>query len=351
MSEKVLMKGNEAIAESAIRAGLHGYFGYPITPQNEFTEYMALEMPDRDRAFVQAESEVAAINMVYGAGATGKRVMTSSSSPGVALMQEGISYICGAEVPCVFVNIARGGPGLGNIGPSQGDYNQAVKGGGNGDYKVIVYAPSTVQEAVDLTYKSFDVSEKYRCPVMILGDGALGQMAEPVVLPESQTPQDRDEGWQLTGAKDREPRGVMSLRLAEGGLKEHNWNLKAKYDEISAAEVEYELTADEYDILIVAFGSAARVAKTSIRQAEEKGLKVGLFRPVTLWPFPSDALKAASKKAKKVLVAEMNTGQMLADVRLAVMDDEKTEFIGSPGGESFPPEEILEKLEEIGGRL
>jgi len=348
MSEKKLMKGNEAVAESAIRAGLEGYFGYPITPQNEFTEYMALNLPLQNRAYVQAESEVAAINMVYGAAATGAKVLTSSSSPGIALMQEGLSYMAGAEMPGVIVNMMRGGPGLGNIGPAQGDYNQATRGGGNGDYKLIVYAPATLQEAVDITYKSFDVAEKYMTPVMILGDGALGQMAEPVLLPEPKEPEAKDTGWQLTGPKGRAPRSVKSLRLAEGGLKAHNWDLKAKYDKIAEEACEYELTGEEYDVLVVAFGTSARVAKTSIRMAKEAGMKVEMFRPITVLPFPEKQLKEAAKKAKKVLVAEMNTGQMLFDVRLSVMDDEKIEFIGSPGGEIFNPEEIFEKLKEMG---
>ena len=221
MAEKILMKGNEAIAEAALRAGLKGYFGYPITPQNEITAYMSARMPELGRAFVQAESEVAAINMVYGAASTGERCMTTSSSPGIALMQEGISYMCGAEVPAVIVNITRGGPGLGNIGPSQCDYNQVTRGGGNGDYDLIVYAPHTLQEAVDLTYKSFEISEKYRNPVMILGDGALGQMAETVVLPDFKEKEKPDEGWELNGAKARSPRSAKSLRLAEGKLLEH----------------------------------------------------------------------------------------------------------------------------------
>ncbi|WP_022851183.1 3-methyl-2-oxobutanoate dehydrogenase subunit VorB [Limisalsivibrio acetivorans] len=345
MSNKVLMKGNEAIAEASIRAGLEGYFGYPITPQNEFTAYMSDHMPRRGRAFVQAESEVAAINMVYGASATGARVMTSSSSPGVALMQEGFSYMCGAEVPAVVVNIMRGGPGLGNIGPSQGDYNQATRGGGNGDYRFIVYAPSTVQEAVDLTYEAFDVSDRYRNPVLILGDGALGQMAEPVVLPEDREPgRKEDEGWELTGPKDRDPRAVMSLRLAEGGLKKHNWDLAEKFERIAENETRYELTGEDYDTLVVSFGTAARVAKSSLRAVKEKGEKVELFRPITVSPFPYKQLAEAASKAKKVLVAEMNLGQMLFDVKVAVEGRVPVEFIGSPGGESFTPEEIEEKI-------
>ncbi|KAA0258014.1 3-methyl-2-oxobutanoate dehydrogenase subunit VorB [Deferribacter autotrophicus] len=349
MSNKILMKGNEAIAEAAVRAGLAGYFGYPITPQNEITAYMSWRMPELGRAFVQAESELAAINMVYGAGATGVRVMTTSSSPGIALMQEGISYMCGAEVPAVIVNITRGGPGLGNIGPSQCDYNQATRGGGNGDYKLVVYAPHTVQEAIDMVYKSFDIAEKYRNPVLILGDGALGQMAEAVVLPEMKEIIDEDKGWELNGAKGRPPRSVKSLRLAEGKLKEHNWHLKDKYNEIEKNEIMYEYNEDNYDVLVVAFGTAARVAKSAIKELREKGINAGLFRPITLWPYPYQALRAASKNAKKILVAEMNTGQMLFDVKLAVCDDERIDFLGKPGGEVFSPDEIVNKVKNMVG--
>jgi 2-oxoglutarate ferredoxin oxidoreductase subunit alpha len=347
MSEKILMKGNEAIAESAIRAGLDGYFGYPITPQNEVTAYMSKRMPEEGKAFVQAESEVAAINMVYGAASTGARIMTTSSSPGIALMQEGISYMCGAQVPAVIVNITRGGPGLGNIGPSQCDYYQSTRGGGNGDYDLIVYAPHTVQEAVDLTYNAFDISEKYRNPVLILGDGAIGQMAEAVVLPEYKQINKADKGWELNGAKGRNPRSVKSLRLEEGGLAKLNWELKDKFETITKNETAYELTNKEYDILVVAFGTSARVSKTAIREINKSGEKVALFRPITIWPFPYDALKKASEKAKKVLVAEMNTGQMLFDVKLSVDDVNKIEFIGKPGGEVFTPDEIQSKIEEL----
>ncbi|MDK2791528.1 MAG: 2-oxoglutarate/2-oxoacid ferredoxin oxidoreductase subunit alpha [Deferribacteres bacterium] len=347
MAEKVLMKGNEAIAEAAVRAGVKGYFGYPITPQNEVTAYMSYRMPELGRAFVQAESEVAAINMVYGAAATGERIMTTSSSPGIALMQEGISYMCGAEVPAVIVNIVRGGPGLGNIGPSQCDYNQSTRGGGNGDYHLIVYAPHTVQEAVDLTYNAFDVAEKYRNPVLILGDGAIGQMAETVVLPDFKEKPSKDEGWELNGAKGREARSVKSLRLAEGELKKHNWHLHEKFLEIEKNETKYEIFGDDFEYLIVAFGTAARVAKTVVRQLETNGIKAGLFRPITVSPFPYESLKEASKKAKKILVAEMNTGQMLFDVRLSVQNDEKIEFLGKPGGEVFSPKDIYEKAIQI----
>ena len=348
-NNRVLMKGNEAIAEAAVRAGLAGYFGYPITPQNEVTAYMSWRMPELNRAFVQAESELAAINMVYGAGATGLRVMTTSSSPGIALMQEGISYMCGAEVPAVIVNITRGGPGLGNIGPSQCDYNQATRGGGNGDYNMIVYAPYTIQEAIDIVYGAFDVAEKYRNPVLILGDGALGQMAEAVTLPEMKDVVDEDKGWELNGAKGRAPRSVKSLRLAEGKLKEHNWYLKKKYDEMEKNEVRFEHDEGEYDVLIVAFGTAARVAKSAVKELRAEGISVGLFRPITVWPYPYKALRDASKKAKKILVAEMNTGQMLFDVQLAVCDDEKIEFIGKPGGEVFSPDEIFDEVKKILG--
>ncbi|ADR18196.1 3-methyl-2-oxobutanoate dehydrogenase subunit VorB [Calditerrivibrio nitroreducens] len=349
MSEKILMKGNEAIAEAAVRAGVKGYFGYPITPQNEVTAYMSKRMVELGRAFVQAESEVAAINMVYGAASTGELAMTTSSSPGIALMQEGISYMCGAEVPAVIVNISRGGPGLGNIGPSQGDYNQSTRGGGNGDYFLIVYTPSTLQEAVDITYKAFDVANRYRNPVLILGDGALGQMAETVVLPPFKELESKDKGWELNGCKGREPRSVKSLRLAEGMLKLHNFHLKEKFEQVKRNEVEYELIGDDYDILIVAFGTAARVSKSAIKEAAKHGVKVGMFRPILIWPYPYAQLTEAAKKAKKVLVVEMNNGQMLFDVMLAVKDDNKIEFLGKPGGEVVDPDEILEKILSIKG--
>ena len=337
MSKKELLKGNEAIAEAAIRAGVKGYFGYPITPQNEVTAYMSYRMPELGRAFVQAESEVAAINMVYGAAATGERIMTTSSSPGIALMQEGISYMCGSEVPCVIVNITRGGPGLGNIGPSQCDYNQATRGGGNGDYHLIVYAPSTLQEAVDLTYNAFDVAEKYRNPVLILGDGAIGQMAETVVMPEFIDKGAKDTNWQLNGAKGRDGRSVKSLRLAEGELLKHNLHLHNKFLEISKNEVKYEFYNEQCDYLIVAFGTAARVSKSAIKMLEKSNIKCGLFRPITLSPFPYDDLRNISKNVKKILVAEMNLGQMLFDVKLSVCNDDMIDFLGKPGGEVFSP--------------
>ena len=349
MAKKVLMKGNEAIAEAAVRAGMEGYYGYPITPQNEVTAYMSARLPELGKAFVQAESEVAAINMLYGGASTGARVMTTSSSPGIALMQEGISYMCGAQVPAVIVNITRGGPGLGNIGPSQCDYNQSTRGGGNGDYDLLVYAPHTVQEAVEMTYNAFDVAEKYNTPVLILGDGAIGQMAEAVELPEFKNVDKTDRGWELTGAKDRPPRSVKSLRLYDGGLTDLNWELKDKFEQITKNETDYELTSKEYDVLVVAFGTSARVTKSSIRELEKSGKKAALFRPKTIWPFPYEALKEASKQARKILVAEMNTGQMLFDVRLAIQDDDKIEFLGKPGGEVFSPDEIYTKLEILLG--
>jgi len=349
MSERVLMKGNEAIAEAAVRAGVQGYFGYPITPQNEVTAYMSKRMIELGRAFVQAESEVAAINMVYGAASTGELAMTTSSSPGIALMQEGISYMCGAEVPAVVVNITRGGPGLGNIGPSQCDYNQSTRGGGNGDYFLIVYTPASLQEAVDITYRAFDMAQKYRNPVLILGDGALGQMAETVILPPFKEIDKTDKGWELNGCNGRQPRSVKSLRLAEGALKLHNLHLKEKFNQIKQNEIEYELTGTDYDILIVAFGTAGRVAKSAIKDAKKKGVKVELFRPILIWPYPYIQLTEAAKKAKKVLVVEMNNGQMLFDVMLAVKDDSKIEFLGKPGGEVVDPDEILEKILSIKG--
>ncbi|MEF3255656.1 MAG: 3-methyl-2-oxobutanoate dehydrogenase subunit VorB, partial [Deferribacterales bacterium] len=321
----------------------------PITPQNEVTAYMSKRMVELGRAFVQAESEVAAINMVYGAASTGELAMTTSSSPGIALMQEGISYMCGAEVPAVIVNMSRGGPGLGNIGPSQADYNQATRGGGNGDYFLIVYAPSTLQEAVDITYKSFEVSQKYRNPVLILGDGALGQMAETVELPEFKNIDRKDQGWELNGCKDRAPRSVKSLRLAEGTLRTHCLHLKEKYELVKKNEVEFELTGEDYDILLIAFGTSARVAKSAIKEAKKNGIKVELFRPIIIWPYPYLQLAEAAKKAKKVLVVEMNNGQMLFDVIYAVKDESKVEFLGKPGGEVVAPDEVYEKIVSIKG--
>jgi len=341
-----LWKGNEAIAEAAIRAGLEAFFGYPITPQTELLEYMSARMPALGRVFLQAESEVAAINMVYGAAAAGVRTLTSSSSPGISLKQEGISYLAGANLPAVIVNIVRGGPGLGNIAPSQCDYFQATKGGGHGDYHMIVLGPSTVPEAAELTMLAFDLADAYRTPVMILADGLLGQMLEPVELPEPVDPASlpRKE-WATTGAAGRDPNIILSFDLSPENLKRMNEALQAKYREIRKREVRYEEsdTADA-DLVIAAYGSTARIAKTALRMARSEGLKVGLFRPITLWPFPYDALRAVADRVDTILTVEMSAGQMWEDVRLAVAERAKTPFYGEMGGVVPTPRSILDEV-------
>jgi 2-oxoglutarate ferredoxin oxidoreductase subunit alpha len=339
------MKGNEAIGEAAIRAGCRFYAGYPITPQNELTEYMSLRMPEEGGTFVQAESEVAAINMVYGAAASGARSMTSSSGPGISLKQEGISYLAGAELPCFYVSIVRGGPGLGNIAPAQSDYFQATRGGGHGDYRVIVYGPSTVQELVDLTTLGFEVSDRYRNPAMILGDGILGQMMEPVILRE---PVEYDikvkDGWTLSDSAGRDRRMITSVRLAPGTLEKHNVNLFKKYRKIEENEVKYEtLEVDDADVVIVAYGTAARVAKSAVAMARQNGdIKLGLVRPITLWPFPKDVLLDVAGKKEDLLVVEMSLGQMVEDVKLSVCGKTKVSLLAHTGGGLPVEEEIIE---------
>lgn len=340
------MKGNDALAEAAIAAGCRYYFGYPITPQNEIPAYMAQRMPQVGGVFVQSESELAAINMVYGAAATGMRAMTSSSSPGISLKQEGISYLAGAELPAVVVNIARGGPGLGNISPSQADYFQSVKGGGHGDYKMLVLAPASVQEMSDLTILAFDLADKYRNPVLILADGLLGQMLEPVVInPPSTRPPAKP--WALTGAKSRPANCIKSLYLGEGALEEHNRHLQQKY-QAAQQEVRYEgLNLEAAQLVIVAFGSAARIAKSAIRIANASGLQVGLIRPITLWPFPSRPISQLAERGTQFLTIELNMGQMLEDVKLAAGGKSAVHFYGRPGGEIPTPEEILDQLKRF----
>ena len=342
----VLMKGNEAIGEAAIIAGCRHYFGYPITPQNELPAYMAARMPKAGGTFLQAESEVAAINMVFGASAAGARVMTSSSSPGVSLKMEGISYMAGAELPAVVVNMMRGGPGLGNIAGAQGDYFQAVKGGGHGDYHSIVLAPSTVQELADLTVKAFDLADEYRMVVILLGDGFTGQMSEPIVLPRPSGRTFDKSGWALTGAKDREPHLVASMRLnPDDALAALNERLQAKYRLVESRETMWESRqTEDADTLLVGFGLSARICRTAVSAARKNGIKAGLFRPITLWPFPSAALAAAAAGKRKVLVVEMNAGQMLQDVRLAVGAAAPVEFYGTPGGLTPRVEEIVERI-------
>jgi 2-oxoglutarate ferredoxin oxidoreductase subunit alpha len=341
---KVLMKGNEALAEAAVRAGCQAYYGYPITPQTELLEYMSARMPELGRAFVQAESELAAINMVYGAACTGVRAMTSTSSPGFSLMQEGISYIAGSEIPAVIVNVMRGGPGLGNIQPAQGDYFQMVKGGGHGDYSPIVLAPATLQEAVDHMALAFNLAEKYRTVSMVIADGMIGQMMEPVQLPPMRELDRPEPDYALTGCKGREKRIITSLYLGGPNLEAVNDRLQARWREVEAHEQRWEaLWCEDAEVLVVAFGTAARIARTAVRHAHERGLRAGLFRPITVSPFPYQPL-AEVAAGKKLLVFELNAGQMLEDVRLAVHDSVPIRFLGRTGGVVPMPEDVLEEL-------
>lgn len=353
--EVLLMKGNEAIARAAIRCGTDGYFGYPITPQSEVLETLALLKPWETTGMVvlQAESEVAAINMIYGGAGAGKRVMTSSSSPGVALMQEGIAYMAGAEIPGLIVNVQRGGPGLGTIQPSQSDYFQATRGGGNGDYYVIVLAPNSVQEMADFVDLAFELAFKYRNPAMILSDGVIGQMMEKVVLPPQKPRKTEEEikrlyPWATVGrTKDRQPNILTSLELKPEVMEERNLHLQQKYAEIQNNEVRYETQKmEDADYVIVSFGSAARIAEKALELAREQGIKVGLFRPITLWPFPSKQIAEVAKGKKGILVAEINAGQMVEDVRLAVNGSVKVEHFGRLGGIVPEPEEIINALKE-----
>jgi 2-oxoglutarate ferredoxin oxidoreductase subunit alpha len=345
---KILITGNEALAEAAIRAGCKRYFGYPITPQNEIPEYMSRRLPEIGGTFVQAESEIAAINMVYGASAVGERAMTSSSSPGISLMQEALSFMAASELPAVIVNMQRGGPGLGNISPSQADYFQAVKGGGHGDYKLLVYAPSTIQEIVDLTVLAFDKADEYRNPVMILGDGVLGQMMEPVELPTLE-PRLTEKPWALTGAKGRPGKVIRSLFMLPGeedGLEQQNYKLKAKYERMAEREVLCEsVGTEDAELVIVAFGTSARIAKTAVTAARAQGIKAGLIRPITLFPFPENIIAAVAERVERFLVVEMNLGQMVEDVRLAVNGKAPVSFYGRPGGAILAVEDILTAIQ------
>lgn len=348
MGEKQLMKGNEAIAEAAIRAGMTCYFGYPITPQNEIPAYMAKHLPKRGGTFIQAESEIAAINMVYGAACTGARAMTSSSSPGISLKQEGISYLVGARLPAVIVNIARGGPGLGNIAPSQADYFQAVKGGGHGDYHMVVYTPETVQEAADLTMKAFDVADEYRNPVLILGDAILGQMMEPLIFKEPSGRKFDKSSWILGNRKGRKSHLINSLSLAEGVVEQWNWELKKKFDLMAEKEtmVEEYMTEDA-DVIFVAYGTSARICRSVVNQARKQGIRTGLIRPITVWPFPTETIAKQAEKTKHFFVVEMSLGQMIEDVRLAVLGNAKIHFHGRPGGGIPAESDIMKQLKEI----
>ena len=345
---KVLMKGNEAIAEAAIRAGCDAYFGYPITPQTEILEYMARRMPELGRAFVQAESELGAINMVYGAACTGTRVMTTTSSPGYSLMQETMSYISMSFVPCVVVNVMRGGPGLGNIQPAQGDYFQMTKGGGHGDYNLIVLAPSTVQETVDLVIESFDLADKYRQPVTVIADGMIGQIMEPVNLPELRTPERPKHTWALTGAKGRKKNIVTSLFLGAQNLERENLRLQERIDEIRANEVRYaEYEMEGAEVVVVAYGTAGRIVQTAVKQARSEGIPVGLFRPISMFPFPYARLDQIAETARHILVVELSAGQMIEDVRLATNCRLPISFFGKLGGLVPLPEDILAEIVKL----
>ena len=349
MSDKILMKGNEVLGEAAIIAGCRYYFGYPITPQNEVPAYMARRLPQVDGTFLQAESEIAAINMVFGASAAGARVMTSSSSPGISLKQEGISYLSGARLPAVVVNMMRGGPGLGNIAGAQGDYYQATRGGGNGDYRTVALAPATVQELADLTIKSFDIADKYRVVVMIMGDGFLGQMAEGVSLPEP-TNQEFDKPWALSGAEGREPNIIASLRLnPEDALEKLNDELQATYRQIEENETMSEsYMTDDADYLLVAYGMSSRICRSALRALRKEGVKVGLFRPITLWPFPEKELQKEAKGKKKVLTVEMSEGQMLEDVKLSLNGTADIDFYGRTAGMLPDIDEIVRRVKNYG---
>ncbi len=357
MSELRLMKGNEAIAEAAIRYGVDAYFGYPITPQSEILEYLAVQKTEERTGMVvlQAESEIAAINMVYGTAGCGKRVMTSSSSPGISLKQEGISYIAGAELPCLIINVVRGGPGLGTIQPSQADYFQTVKGGGHGDYRLIVLAPASVQEMADFVGLAFDLAFKYRNPAIILSDGLIGQMMEKVELKVPQRRLTDEEvaekygSWATTGKPANRKRNVItSLDLKAEEQEKHNHKLQAKYREIEKNETRYECTnCEDADYLFVAYGSVARICQKSIKLGEERGLKIGLIRPITLWPFPKKIIREMSEKVKGILTVEMSAGQMVEDVKLASEFKTKVEYFGRYGGVIPNPEEVLEAIIKI----
>jgi 2-oxoglutarate ferredoxin oxidoreductase subunit alpha len=345
---KELMKGNEAVAEAAVRAGLAAYFGYPITPQTELLEYLSRRMPELGRVFVQAESELAVINMVYGAACTGHRVMSSSSGPGVSLMMEGVSYIAGTEVPAVLVDVMRGGPGLGNIAPGQGDYNQIVHGGGHGEYHAIVLAPASVQEAVDFTVMAFDLAEKYRSVVVVLSDGSIGQMMEPCELPPMQPLRTVFPDWAVTGSEGRERRFLSSINIDPAAQEKTNFRLMRRWQEVEANEVRYkEYYMEDARFAVTGFGSTGRVALSAVRSAREEGIPVGLIRPVTLNPFPRKVYAEAAKKLDGMLVVEMNNGQMLEDVLLATQGQVPVEFYGRMGGMFLMPDEVLREIRRL----
>ena len=348
MGEIRFMKGNEALAEAAIRAGMQGYFGYPITPQSEVIEYLAAQEPNHDYTLIQAESEVASINMVYGGAAAGARVMTTTSSPGYSLMQEGVSYIACAELPCVVANVARGGPGLGTIQAGQGDYFQAVKGGGHGDYKQIVLAPNSVQEMVDHTILAFDLADKYRTPVLILSDGAIGQMMEKVELPEP-IPYKPDKPWATTGkTPDRERNYITSLYIQSDDMEKKNIHLQKKFKKIEENEVRYEeYMIEDAELIITAYGVTSRTSKKIVDLARESGIKLGLLRPITLWPFPTEAIAKLAGTASMFLAVELSTGQMVEDVKLAVNGKAPVHFYGRCGGMVPGSQELVAEYTKI----
>ena len=352
MTKKVLMKGNEALAESAMRAGCKFFFGYPITPQTELAAYMAKQMPKIGGTYLQAESEIAAINMVYGAAAAGARVMTSSSSPGISLKSEGISYMAGADLPGVIINVQRGGPGLGGIQPSQADYWQATRALGHGDFHLIVYAPSTVQEMADYVFSAFDVADRYLTPVMILADGMLGQMMEPVELPEPNNKM-AEKPWATTGHKGKRKHNVAnSLYLVADDLERTNTERFERYETIKRNEQRWEtFLTDDAEIVLVAFGASARIARSAVVAAREQGIKAGLIRPITLWPFPTKAIEEVIPHANMFLSVEMNMGQMVDDVRLAVAGRRPVEFFGHTGGIIPTPAEVIEKIVSLQGKV
>lgn len=349
-SQRIMMKGNIALCEGAIAAGCRFYFGYPITPQNDIPEYLSQEFPKIGGIFIQAESEVASINMLMGAAAAGVRAMTSSSGPGISLMQEGISYMAGSEIPGLIVNIMRTGPGLGGIAGTQGDYKQATRGGGHGDYRVIVLAPAYVQEMYDLTIKAFDLAFKYRNPAMILGDAMLGQMKEPMQMPSRKNgpkEQKSQSAWILDGATGRKPRLLKSLYLGDGEMEQHNWKLYRKYERMHSEDVMYELQdTEEAKLIIASFGSCSRLVKSAMNIAKDEGLKVGLIRPITLFPFPKKEIFEITQKVDKVLVVEMNTGQMIDDVRMAAAKKAEVFLYARPGGTIPTPEEIFAEIKK-----
>ena len=348
MAEKVLMKGNEAIAEAAIMAGCRNFFGYPITPQTEVAAYMAKRMPKVGGTYLQAESEVAAINMVIGAAAAGNRVTTSSASPGLSLKSEGISYLAGMDLPAVIINVQRGGPGLGGIQPAQSDYFQATRAAGHGDFHLLVYAPSTVQEVVDMIVTAFDRADKYRMPALILSDGILGQMMEPVVFPENMNVTVHEKPWAATGTKGARPKNILnSLQLQPDELERQNIERFKKYAEVKENEQLYEdYMTEDADIIIVAFGSSARISKNAIKMARDKGIKAGLIRPITLWPFPEKIIKERAKTAKAFISAELSMGQMIDDVKLAIECSRPVYLVNRVGGMVYTPNEILEVIEK-----